>query len=356
MGDSVNAPALLGRSRAPFLPDVVWRSTGSGYVRLDRRENPRAWQEAADADCVLVTQWDDGASEDTGGVPTCSASLPSLVKLMLDATDVRQGQRVLEIGTGTGVTAALLRDRVGVNGRVVTVEVDPGLAASAQARLEAAGIDVTAVCGDGLDGWEKGAPYDRIHVTCGIRRIPTAWLRQCPAGVVMLPWGTALSGERDRVVALRVTDGVGIGRIGAEVSFMKARSQRLESWGDWPDTGDTVAADLPVRWDEIEAPLEPFGGFAMGLLLPGVTYRLSGGGDEERVLWLEREGAYASIGFGEGYKTTVEGDMTLAHDYAEAARWWHDHGRPHPERFGLTVSEKAQRAWLDSPDGESWAL
>lgn len=356
MDGRVNAQVLLGRSRAPFLPDVVWRASDAGYVRLDRREDPRAWQEAADADCVLVTQWDDGASEDTDGVPTCSASLPSLVKAMLDAADVREGQRVLEIGTGTGVTAALLRDRVGVRGSVVTVEVDPGLSAAARLRLEAAGIGVTAVCGDGLDGWEPGAPYDRIHVTCGIRRIPPAWLRQCPDGVVMLPWGTALSGERDRVVALRVQGGVGIGRFGAEVSFMNARSQRLAPWGDWSDDGDTVEAGLPVRWDEIEAPLEPYGGFAMGLLLPGVTYRLSGGGGEERVLWLERRGVHASIGFGDGYKTTVEGDRDLSRDYAEAARWWHDRGRPRPERFGLTVTEDGQRAWFGSAEGECWGV
>jgi len=172
----------------------------------------------------------------------------------------------------------------------------------------------------------------------------------------MLPWGTALSGERDRIVALRVTDGVGVGRIGAEVSFMKARSQRLTSWGDRPDTGDTVEVDLPVRWEEFEAPLEAFGGFVMGLLLPGVTYRISGGGGEERVLWLERAGTHASIGFGEGHKTTVEGDTALARDYAEAARWWHDHGRPEPERFGLTVGADEQRVWFGGPEGESWAL
>lgn len=149
------AAKLLGRERAPFLPDVVWRADGNGrYARIDRRVDPSAWQESAEADCVLVTQWDDGASETPEGLPTCSASLPTLVKTMLDACDVRPGQRVLEIGTGTGYTAALLKDRVGPEGHVVTVEVDPQLAASARKRLAAADLGgIEVVCGDGLEGW-----------------------------------------------------------------------------------------------------------------------------------------------------------------------------------------------------------
>jgi protein-L-isoaspartate O-methyltransferase len=347
---------LLGRDRAPFLPDVVWRGTDEGYVRIDRRTDAQSWRAAAEADCVLVTQWDDGTTTAPDGLPTCSASLPSLVNTMLDVTEVRYGHAVLEVGTGTGYTAALLKDRVGPAGRVVTVEVDPDLSASAQQRLEAAGVDVETVCADGLEGWRAGAPYDRIHVTCGIRRIPTAWLDQCPAGVIMLPWGTALSGGRDRVIALRVKDGVAVGRFGAEVSFMKARSQRPGPWDDWPDTGESAEVDLPVTWDEIEAPLEPFDGFVMGLLLPGVTYRLSGGGGDERVLWLEHGEVSASIGFGDGHKTTVAGGAALAMQYAAAARWWHDHGRPEPERFGLAIGAAGQRAWFDNPEGECWPL
>ncbi|MCF2528887.1 methyltransferase domain-containing protein [Yinghuangia soli] len=347
---------MLGRDRTPFLPDVVWRSTAVGYVRLDRQVEPAAWQDAADADCVLVTQWDDGETEDTEGLPTCSASLPSLVEQMLDATDIREGHSVLEIGTGTGYTAALLKDRVGDGGCVVSVEVDAGLAELARGRLRDAGVDVDVVRGDGLLGWGAGAPYDRVHVTCGIRRIPAAWLRQCPDGVIMLPWGTSLSGERDRILALRTKNGVGVGRFGDEVGFMKARSQRIGEWGDWPDGDDTVEVELPLRAEEIEASVEAYGGFVVGLQLPRTTCRLTGGGEGERVLWLRRDGVHASIGFGEGHRTSVEGDAGLIRDYVGAARWWLDRGRPEPGRFGLAVGEGEQRVWFDAPDGESWKV
>lgn len=346
---------LLGRDRAPFLPDVVWRTIDGTSVRIDRREAPEAWQTAAYADCPLVTQWDDGTSEDPEGLATCSASMPELVRTMLDACDVRRGHRVLEIGTGTGYTAALLKDRVGDAGTVVSIDVDPALTAAARERLASADIDAEVVCADGLAGWASGAPFDRVHVTCGIQRIPSAWLRQCPNGTLVLPWGPSSDDSAERLLTLRTTDGVGIGRLGERLAFMKARSQRSTAWHDWPDTGESAKADLPVTWSDIEAPADRDDEFTMGLL-SGTTFRLSGTHDDSdgRVLWLERDGDYASIGFGEHHATTIAGDSAIIRDYCHGLRWWLDNGRPGPRdlrlRF-LPIGELTRRdVWFGSPE------
>ncbi|UGQ09426.1 methyltransferase domain-containing protein [Yinghuangia sp. ASG 101] len=350
------AVTLLGRDRAAFLPDVVWRSDGGEYARIDRHTDHAAWRDAADADCPLVTQWDDGADENSAGKPTCSLSLPTAVRRMLDACDIRPGQRVLEVGTGCGYTAALLKDRVGPEGSVTSVEVDPVLAAAARERLDAAGVAVDVVRGDGLKGWETSAPYDRVHVTCGIRRLPSAWLRQCPDGVLVLPWGSSHEGRDNRLVTLTVSDGVAVGPIGASLWFMEARSQRPVPWGEWPDTGAVTKAELPVSWREIDAAVTDADRFVLGLLLPGTRLWASGHTDDEdgRVAWLERAGEYASVGFGWSVPTTVAGDGRLAEDFARAVRWWHDHDRPPADGFGLRVTPDGEFAceevWFGSPD------
>lgn len=346
--------ALLGRDRSPFLPDVVWLDH---ETPVDRRTDPKAWQEAADADSAVVTQWDDGTTEQAEfWLPTCSASVPTLVKRMLDACDVREGHRVLEIGTGTGFTAALLKDRVGASGTVVSIEVDPVLAADARARLAAAGVDAEVRCADGLELQPDREPFDRVHVTCGIRRIPSAWLVHCPDGKIVMPWGPLMSGSADREVTLAVHEGVAIGDLcGPAAFFMAARTQRERLWYDWPDTGETTKADFPVTGEEIHDLREIFGGFVMGLLLPGVTCQTSGSvSDGDLVVWLERAGVYASLGFDRDEGTTVAGDPDLADDCTEAVRWWHDNGRPSLQAFGLRVTADGEFArqdiWFGTPD------
>ncbi|UGQ09418.1 methyltransferase domain-containing protein [Yinghuangia sp. ASG 101] len=338
---------LLGRDRTPFLPDRLWLD-GAWVSRADR---PARWEEAARADVAVTTQT-------RGVVPSSSASMPSVVADILDACAVRPGHRVLEIGAGTGYTAALLKDRVGPHGSVASIEVDPEVAARARRNLDAAGVDVEVVCGDGFAGLKRGGPYDRVHVTCAMRHVPTAWLEQCAGGRIAMPWGPAFS--TDRVVALDVADGQGVGRFGAVASFMVMRAQRSRAWDAWPEGGETRPVDLGLDWRRLDGPLGGFGEFVVGLLLPGVTHRTSGGDPEdgERVVWLERDGVYASVGFGAGVPTTATGDERLIRDYADAVAWWYDHGRPESAGFGLTVTadgERAhQRVWFGSPHGPAW--
>src|SRR3984893_11957908 len=83
------------------------------------------------------------------GIRVSSSSQPAIMAIMLEQLDVRPGQRVLEIGAGTGYNAALLAHLVGPTGRVVTVDIDDDIVAAARQHLDAAGCErVQVVCGD----------------------------------------------------------------------------------------------------------------------------------------------------------------------------------------------------------------
>jgi protein-L-isoaspartate(D-aspartate) O-methyltransferase len=123
------------------------------------------------------------------GLPVSSSSQPAIMAIMLEQLEVTRGQRVLEIGTGTGYNAALLTHLVGPDGSVVTVDIDADLVARARANLAAAGYPgVTVVCGDGGFGVPEQAPYDRIIVTAGASDLAPPWLAQLsPGGRIVLP-------------------------------------------------------------------------------------------------------------------------------------------------------------------------
>jgi protein-L-isoaspartate O-methyltransferase len=105
---------------------------------------------------------------------------------MLGELELEPGQRVLEIGAGTGYNAALLRHIVGDGGRVVTVDIDPETATRARRALK--GTRVHVVTGDGREGYARGAPYDRIIVTASASEVPRAWLEQlAEGGLVEVP-------------------------------------------------------------------------------------------------------------------------------------------------------------------------
>jgi protein-L-isoaspartate(D-aspartate) O-methyltransferase len=117
------------------------------------------------------------------GTVLSSASHPSIVAAMLEQLDVRPGHRILEIGAGTGINAALLAELAGPAGQVTTIDVDDDIVAGARSGLSAAGYHrAKVILGDGTDGYPPGAPYDRIIVTAGAWDLAPAWWQQLAGG------------------------------------------------------------------------------------------------------------------------------------------------------------------------------
>jgi protein-L-isoaspartate(D-aspartate) O-methyltransferase len=121
-------------------------------------------------------------------------SQPYVVAFMIEAVAPTAGDRALEIGTGSGYSAAVLASIVA---EVYTVERIPALTDAAAARLAELGYRTVHVrCGDGTLGWPEHAPYDVIIVTAGGPRVPPALLEQlAPDGRLIMPVGDELRAQ-----------------------------------------------------------------------------------------------------------------------------------------------------------------
>lgn len=191
------ADAFATVPREAFVPEVV-AERGLGAVYRDE---------------ALVTK------KDVRDMPLSSSSQPALMARMLELLGLQPGQRVLEVGAGTGYNAALMAELVGPQGSVTSIEIDPELAHRAKQSLQTAGYPASIAVGDGRQGWPEAAPYDRIMITACADEIPRAWRDQLEdGGLVELP--LRLDPERTAIQVIPV--------------FLR-RGERLESvaftWG-----------------------------------------------------------------------------------------------------------------------------
>lgn len=114
-------------------------------------------------------------------------SAPHMVAIMCELLELKEGEKVLEIGTGCGYHAAVTAEIVGKEGLVVSIERIPELAEIAKQNLQALGYDnVTVVVGDGSKGYAEKAPYDKIYVTASAPDVPRPLIEQLRTGGKMV--------------------------------------------------------------------------------------------------------------------------------------------------------------------------
>jgi methyltransferase of ATP-grasp peptide maturase system len=355
--------------REAFLGEAVYRRVdGAGTTRWEpvrrAQTDTDEWLAMACADQTWVTQVDgQDAAEATGplpGNPTSSSSMPSVVVRMLEQLQVNDGERVLEIGTGTGYSTALMAHRLG-EGNVTSVEIDAALADRSRASLQAVGCTPHLLLGDGLLGHPAGAPYDRLVATCSVRRIPSPWTEQIrPGGVILTAVCGWLLGSG--LVRLTVTaPGQAEGRfLAADLAYMLARPHLppvRTGGGHIPSPDDGHERRTHVDPEDLKA--DWTGMFVTQLAAPNTQYTGLVGENGTRHLFTDaRTQAWALLrrAADHGWLVSQGGPQRLWDEVEATVETWHAAGRPHQSGFGLTVSLTGQRIWLGEPDGPSWAL
>ncbi|MFJ5685102.1 methyltransferase domain-containing protein [Streptomyces sp. NPDC093099] len=338
--------AVVSVDRGLFIPDV--------FEGGDFTADPEGWLRAVYADAPVVTQVNDGKPTADGEFRlfTSSSSMPSIMLEMLELLDVREGHRVLEIGTGVGYNAAWLCHRLGERA-VTSVELDEAVLTTARENLRRAGFGPATVLGNGRDGHPDGAPYDRILSTCTMRDVPKAWLEQCPDGRIVTPWGSSFfSGS---YATLDVAGGKARGTFSRYPAFMWDRTQRGGAGrvtdiyhGEGGEKGTTDIAPQNVIQDHPA--------FFTGLSVTDAWYRWYEADDDsgEATLWLfaDDRKSWATVEYiphVDTYEVEQYGPRELWAEVRRAFLRWYDLGRPERSRFGLSVDGRGQRVWLDDP-------
>jgi protein-L-isoaspartate(D-aspartate) O-methyltransferase len=368
---TVPDPTSAGRRR-----DLVRRLRGAGHLRDDRVASafsavPRELFLAAHAqrhglaevyrDDAIVTRRDPAT-----GHPTSSSSQPAIMARMLEMLGVGPGDRVLEIGAGTGYNAALLAQLVGGGGAVTSVELDADVAVDARRALLSAKSQARVEMGDGSAGWPPAAPVDAIVATASVDRIPRAWFDQVrPGGRLVVPlrispvvkWVQAVVALRKvrtgfetvavtpgAFMPLRIPDGTGRGRASRLVVGEMADGGPGRSHVEL--TGPALAGlDRSARQRLVLTALGfarrrpvPLGGGSVLGLLAYVSLALP----EERLVEIERSGG---PGVREALGTVDAVDGSLALLVPEA------NGRVRIDAYG---GHRAERGMLSAV--ERWAL
>ena len=293
--DPVWREAFEAVPRHVFVPYYYVGVVGGYERRWGESPDPRMrekWLRGAYADVPLATRLRDGEL-------LSSSSQPSLMARMLAELRVEDGDRVLEVGAGTGYNAALLAHRLGEDDLVTTVDLEPEITESARQHLAAAGYRPMVVTGDGARGVPRRAPFDRIIATCTLASVPQAWLAQCrPGARILTPFATGL-------LALTVRDAAH-----AEGRFLR-----------------TPAYFVPLRGESRPGP-DPAD-------LGGIPRRAR---DHDLFRFL---------------LALTRGSL----EPQEACALWDREQRPTRERYGITVADGHGWAWLDDPEGPyAWPL
>lgn len=347
--------------RHVFVPYFYDQRADGGWTRTDA--GSPSWLETVYDDVPLVTTL---ATTPTGSRVTVSSSTkPGLMLRMLAALDVHDGDRILEIGTGTGYNAGLLAHRLG-DGHVYSVDVGAQLVDAAGDRLASLGYAPLLVATDGAHGLPDHAPYDKILATCSVPAVPWAWAKQLRHGgavLVDLKRGShagnlvLLSQRGDRLegrflprwaafMAIRGTDTTSepTGRVSTvRLDEGSPSSTRLDPH-PWVE---------PVPWFLAASRMPRTVRFGyLGMTDTGLTWAVHVGDDGS---WCAVRRQPDARGL---HDVLEHGPIAIWTSYEQTRDEWLGLGRPGWDRLGLTVMPDGQhRVWLDDPDGtHRWDL
>jgi protein-L-isoaspartate(D-aspartate) O-methyltransferase len=304
-------------------------------------------------------------------------SVPSFMMRLLASLDLQAGQRVLEIGSGSGWLVALMSRLVAPHGHAVGIEIIESLAAESRTSLAAAGIgDVEIHHADGGDGHVELAPYDRIIVTASTYDVPRAWREQLrDGGRIVVPLADP-SGARCDVVLL-ARDGDALVKRGAVVGDFvpftgvaareNPRVLALADVAGWskaprPCTRHALRFGAGTRHEHGFATI----GFCRFLARRDPRYIVAAKSDDHHARWFglaSPDGT--SIAVCDPHGLTGYGTPDTTHALLEHYALWCRLGMPTPDAFDLRVTSSAittppdDRTWCADPRGDAtlwWSL
>lgn len=284
-------------------------------------------------DEALVTQIDER------GMPGSSTSQPSVMAVQLEALALEHGQRVLEIGVGTGYNAALLGAIVGDTGQVISIDIDEGLVEQAKLHLACAEVhNVVALPGDGFLGEATNAPYDRLLTTCSIRSVPRAWFDQLKMG------GRLVGNLFTHLVSLFIcVEKTGIdvfdgGLLDIEASYMEMHSRNvvpLRKKRNWEQYDTQLPTIMHVP--DVKTVLQnPAYRLLLQCFLPELRKRYRSKDDQVHLYLIAQESAILV----EDDRLLIFGDAGIGQMLQQSFDLYHQLGQPCITEYRVTLQER----------------
>jgi protein-L-isoaspartate(D-aspartate) O-methyltransferase len=281
----------------------------------------------------------------SGGAMTSMSSVMGMTVELLQELDLEPGQRVLDVGTGAAVTAAVACFVSGDAG-VVTIDRDEHVTSAAAAHLADLDYRPTVITGDGKAGWPDRAPYDRVFVSFAVPRVPPALVEQlAPQGLSLATVGTSSPSWPGLAVITKTARG----RIAGELRAVEFGHRAGWGWDRLFLSAAfreqmATAEGVIVRGHRLPPPREARGFWlALDHLRPGLVCNF---GAEHLQIAAPECGSWVRVSpDGDGTCSVTEfGPRSIWHEIEEIADQWRVAGEPDAYRIEF------------SADGKQWAV